>query len=95
MKAKTQEISVLTIEEKTVRQASLTADVEKTNSEFSEDGTTLLPSDMVTLLKAEQRDNDSKKAYCIESFGETEDAAKDLAHQVAGRRGATEEHTTF
>ena len=43
---------------------------------------------MVTLLKMEQRDNDKKKAYCIESFGETEDAAKDLAH----RQGATEEH---
>ena len=48
MKAKTQEISVLTIEEKTVRQASLTVEVEKTNSEFSEDGTTLLPSDTLT-----------------------------------------------
>ena len=56
MKAKTQEISVLTIEEKTIRQASLTVEVQKTDSEFSEDGTTLLPSDMVTLLKAEQRE---------------------------------------
>ena len=42
----------------------------------------------VTLLKAEQGDDDGKKAYCTESLGQTEDEGKVLAHQVSGHRDA-------
>ena len=42
----------------------------------------------VTLLKAELGEDDGKKVNCTESFGQTEDEAKILTHQVSGRRDA-------
>ena len=44
--------------------------------------------EMVTLLKADQGEDSSKKAYCIKSFDETEDEAKALAHQLTGHNDA-------
>ena len=44
--------------------------------------------DVVTLLKAEQGEDDGKKAYCIKSFGQTEDETKVLGHQISGHRDA-------
>ena len=41
-------------------------------------------------LKAEQVDEDDKKAYCVQSFDKTEDEAKVLAHQFVDRK-ATED----
>ena len=40
-------------------------------------------NDMVTLLKAEQSEDDSKKAYGIKRFDETDDEASDPAHEDA------------
>ena len=40
----------------------------------------------VILLKAEQGEDDGKKAYCTESFGQTKDDAKVLSQQVSGHR---------
>ena len=45
--------------------------------------------EMVTLLKAEQGEDDGKKACCIESFGQRKDEGKVLAHQVSDHRDAT------
>ena len=42
--------------------------------------------EVVTLLKEEQGEDDGKKAYGTKSFGQTEDEAKVLAHQVSGHR---------
>ena len=42
--------------------------------------------EMVTWVKAEQGEDDGKKACCTESFGQTEDEAKVLAHQGSGHR---------
>ena len=39
--------------------------------------------ELVTLLKTEQSDDDSKKEYCSKVFDETEDEAKMLARQIA------------
>ena len=44
--------------------------------------------DMVTLLKAEQGEDDGKKACCIKSFGQTKDEAKVVAHQTFSHRDA-------
>ena len=46
--------------------------------------------EMVVLLKAEQGDDDSKKAYCLENFDNTEDA-KALAKTIAGQKDAIQE----
>ena len=46
--------------------------------------------EMVVLLKAEQGDDDSKKARCFENFNKTEDA-KALAKTIVGHKGATQE----
>merc|ERR1712136_291094 len=48
--------------------------------------------EMVGLLKAEQVDDDDKKAYCVQSFDKTEDEAKVLAHQIAGHKDALEDY---
>merc|ERR1712136_204924 len=48
--------------------------------------------EMVGLLKAEQVDDDDKKAYCVQSFDKTEDEAKVLAHQIAGHKGSIEDY---
>ena len=48
--------------------------------------------EVVTLLKAEQGEDDGKKGHCAESFGQTEDEAKVLGHQVSGHRDATAEY---
>ena len=37
-------------------------------------------------LKAEQVDDDDKKAYCVQSFDKTEDEAKVLAHQFVDHK---------
>ena len=42
----------------------------------------------VPLVKAELGEDDGKKANCTESFGQTEDEAKILTHEVSGRRDA-------
>ena len=47
--------------------------------------------EMVVLLKAEQGDDDSKKAYCLENFDKTEDDAKALAETIVGDKDATQE----
>merc|ERR1712135_95438 len=47
--------------------------------------------EMVGLLKAEQVDDDDKKAYCVQSFDKTEDEAKVLAHQIAGHKDTVED----
>ena len=44
--------------------------------------------EMVVLLKAEQGDDDSQKAYCLENFDMTEDDAKALATTIAGHKDA-------
>ena len=44
--------------------------------------------DMVTLLKAEQGEDDGKKAYCIKSFGQMEDEAKVMGHHISSHRDA-------
>ena len=44
--------------------------------------------EVVTLLKAEQGEDSSKKAYCIRSFDETGDEAMALAHQLTGHKVA-------
>ena len=46
--------------------------------------------EMVVLLKAEQGDDDSKKAHCLENFDKTEDA-KALAKTIVGHKDATQE----
>ena len=46
--------------------------------------------EMVGLLKAEQVDDDDKKAYCVQSFDKTEDEAKVLANEISGHRGTIE-----
>ena len=43
--------------------------------------------EMVVLLNAEQGDDDSKKAYCLENFDKTEDA-KALAKTIVGHKDA-------
>ena len=47
--------------------------------------------EMVVLLKAEQGEDDSMKAYCLENFDKTEDDAKALAKTIAGHMDATQE----
>merc|ERR1719434_220613 len=47
--------------------------------------------EMVGLLKAEQVEDDDKKAYCVKSFDKTEDEAKVLAHQIAGHKDTIED----
>ena len=47
--------------------------------------------EMVVLLKAEQGDDDSKKACCLENFDKTEDDAKALAKTIARHKDATQE----
>merc|ERR1712136_436780 len=47
--------------------------------------------EMVGLLKAEQVEDDDKKAYCVQSFDKTEDEAKVLAHQIAGHKDTVED----
>ena len=47
--------------------------------------------EMVVLLKAEQGDDDSKKAYCLENFDKTEDEAKALAKTIVGHKDAIQE----
>jgi len=47
--------------------------------------------DMVVLLKAEQGEDDSKKACCLGNFDKTEDDAKALAKTIAGHMDATQE----
>ena len=42
----------------------------------------------VTLLKDKQGEYDGNKTYCIKGFGQMEDEAKVLAHQVSGHRDA-------
>ena len=37
-------------------------------------------------LKAEQVDDDDKKAHCVQSFDKTEDEAKMLAHQFVDKK---------
>ena len=39
--------------------------------------------EMVTLLKAEQGEDSSKKAYCIRSFDETGDEAKAVQKSIS------------
>jgi len=53
---------------------------------------TSMIEEMVGLLKAEQGDDDDKKAYCVQSFDETEDEAKVLAHQIAGHKDVLEDY---
>jgi len=48
--------------------------------------------EMVGLLKAEQVEDDDKKAYCVQSFDKTEDEAKVLAHQIAGHKDTIEDY---
>merc|ERR1712136_271492 len=48
--------------------------------------------EMVGLLKAEQVEDDDKKAYCLQSFDKTEDEAKVLAHQIAGHKDTIEDY---
>ena len=48
--------------------------------------------EMVTLLKEEQCEDDSKKTYCIKSFDETEDEAKVSARQIDGHKDAMEDY---
>ena len=48
--------------------------------------------EMVGLLKAEQVDDDDKKAYCVQNFDQTEDEAKVLAHQIAGHKDTMEDY---
>jgi len=48
--------------------------------------------EMVALLKAEQGDDDSKKAYCLENFDKTEDDAKALAKTIGGHKDAIQEY---
>ena len=43
------------------------------------------------MLKAEQGDDDSKKAYCLEHFDKTEDDAKALATTIARHKDAIQE----
>merc|ERR1712136_673443 len=47
--------------------------------------------EMVGLLKAEQVDDDDKKAYCLENFDKTEDDAKALAKTIVGHKDAIQE----
>ena len=47
---------------------------------------------MVTLLKAEQGEDDGKKVCCIKRFGQTEDEGKVLPHHVSGHRDATADY---
>ena len=42
----------------------------------------------VILFKVKEGEDDDKKAYCTESFGQTEDEAKALTHQISGHRDA-------
>ena len=42
--------------------------------------------EMVALLNAEQFDDDSPKAYCVENFDKTEDDAKALAKSSADHK---------
>ena len=53
----------------------------------------LMIDEMVTLLKAEQGENDGKKACCIKSFGHMEDEAKILAHQICDHREAIADYS--
>jgi len=46
--------------------------------------------EMVGLLKAEQVEDDDKKAYCVHSFDKSEDEAKVLANEISGHRGTIE-----
>merc|ERR1719323_2737957 len=48
--------------------------------------------EMVGLLKAEQVEDDDKKAYCVQSFDKTEDEAKVLAHQIAVHKDTKEDY---
>ena len=48
--------------------------------------------EMVALLKVEQGDDDSKKAYCLENFDKTENDAKALAKTIAGHKDAIQEY---
>ena len=48
--------------------------------------------EMVVLLKSEQGDDDSKKAYCLENFDKTEDDAKALAKTIGGHKDAIQEY---
>ena len=49
----------------------------------------------VTLLKSEWGEDDGKKAYGIESFGQTEDEDKVLAHQISGHTTADYKDQVF
>ena len=53
----------------------------------------LMIEEVVTLLKAEQGENDGKKACCIKSFGHTEHEVKILAHQICDHREAIADYS--
>ena len=40
------------------------------------------------MLKAEQGEDDGKKACCIKSFGQTKDEAKVVAHEISSHKDA-------
>ena len=46
---------------------------------------------MVTLFNAEQGDDDSKKASCLENFDKTEDDAKALTKSIVGYQDSIQE----
>ena len=47
-----------------------------------------LIDETVTLLEAEQGEDDSKEAYCIKNIGQTEDEDNVSAHHISGHRDA-------
>ena len=44
------------------------------------------------LLKAEQFNDDTNKAYCVKSFDKTVDEAKVLVHQIVGHKDTLEDY---
>ena len=48
--------------------------------------------EIVTLLKAEQHEDDGKRVYCIKSFGQTEGQAKVPTHEISDHRDTTADH---
>ena len=76
--------SMLNLKQTSVHLSDKSADVPKV---------ILMIDEVVTLLKAEQGENDRKKACCIKSFGHTEDEAKILAHQICDHREAIADYS--